>query len=145
LRGRPPGSKAQKDGYGVSHTEKDYELFEQFMRIPAGDAKTRRELLAGEGNMDVARQGLLEGRNNPDDVDGMIHLFIRFSNISYIRKAISVWGDAQAMVIQLPPIAKSLHAEINSPNPSQERVNDLLASIYTINGAYPVDADTHQG
>src|ERR1700759_4947526 len=56
-------SKAQKDAvfhlyqYGVSHTDKDYELFEQFMRIPAGDAKTRRELLAADGNMDVARQG----------------------------------------------------------------------------------------
>jgi hypothetical protein len=100
-------SKAQKDAvfhlyqYGVSHTDKDYELFEQFMRIPTGDAKTRRELLAADGNMDVARQGFLEGRNHPDDIDGMIHLFIRFGNISYIRKAISVWGDAQAIVMQL--------------------------------------------
>ena len=132
-------SKAQKDAvfhlykYGVSHTDKDYELFERFMRIPAGDAKTRRELLAGDGNMDVARQGFLEGRNHPDDIDGMIHLFIHFGNVSYIRKAISVWGDAQAMVMQLPPIAERLRAEINSPNPSQERVNELLASLYTIN------------
>ena len=132
-------SKAQKDAvfhlykYGVSHTDKDYELFEQFMRVPAGDAQTRRELLAGGGNMDAARQGFLEGRNHPDDIDGMIHLFIRFGSVSYIRKAISVWGDAQAIVMQLPPIAESLHAEINSPNPSQERVNELLASLYTIN------------
>jgi len=37
------------------------------------------------------------------------------------------------MVMQLPPIAESLRAEINSPNPSQERVNELLASLYTIN------------
>ena len=132
-------SKAQKDAvfhlykYGVSHTDKDYELFERFMRIPAGDAQTRRELLAGGGNMDAARQGFLEGRNHPDDIDGMIHLFIRFGNVSYIRKAISVWGDAQAMVMQLPPIAERLHAAINSPNPSQERINELLASLYTIN------------
>ena len=44
-------SKAQKDAvfhlyrYGTSRTEKDYELFEQFMHVPIGDAKTRRELL----------------------------------------------------------------------------------------------------
>jgi methyl-accepting chemotaxis protein len=132
-------SKAQKDAvfhlykYGVSHTEKDYELFERFMQIPAGDAKTRRELLAGDGNMDVARQGFLEGRNNPDDIDGMIHLFIHFSNVSYIRKAISIWGDAQAVVMQLPPIAERLHAEINSPNPSQESVDELLDTLYAIN------------
>ena len=132
-------SKAQKDAifhlykYGVSHTDKDYELFERFMRVPAGDAKTRRELLEADGNMDVARQGFLEGRNHPDDIDGMIHLFTRFGEVSYIRKAISVWGDGQAMVMQLPPIAKRLRAEINSPNPSQQKVNELLASLYTIN------------
>src|SRR6201990_85844 len=40
-------SKAQKDAvfhlykYGVSRTEEDYDLFEEFMRVPAGDAKTR--------------------------------------------------------------------------------------------------------
>jgi signal transduction histidine kinase/CheY-like chemotaxis protein len=132
-------SKAQKDAvfhlykYGVSHTDKDYELFERFMRVPTGDAKTRRELLAGDRNMDVARQGFIEGRNHPDDVDGMIHLFIHFGNVSYIRKAISIWGDAQTMIMQLPPIAERLRAEINSPNPSQEKVNELLASLYAIN------------
>ena len=41
-------SKAQKDAvfhlyrYGVSRTEKDYRLFEKFMQVPIGDAKTRR-------------------------------------------------------------------------------------------------------
>ena len=132
-------SKAQKDAvfhlykYGISHTDRDYELFEQFMRIPAGDAKTRQELLTGAKNMDMARQGFLEGRNNPDDVDGMIHLFIHFNNVSYIRQAINIWGNAQVLIMQLPPIAQRLRAEINSRNPSQERINDLLATIYTIN------------
>src|SRR5271166_6119446 len=83
-------SKAQKDAvfhlykYGVSRTDKDYELFEQFMRIPTGDAKTRRELLMEHRNMDVAREGFLEGRNHPDDIDGMISLFVDFHNVYYI-------------------------------------------------------------
>ena len=81
-------SKAQKDAvfhlyrYGVSRTDKDYQLFEQFMRVPIGDAKARRELLRSDRNMDAARQGFLEGRNHPDDIDGMISLFIDFSRIS---------------------------------------------------------------
>jgi hypothetical protein len=46
-------SKAEKDAvfhlyrYGVSRTERDYDLFNQFMQVPIGDAKARRELLAG--------------------------------------------------------------------------------------------------
>jgi signal transduction histidine kinase/CheY-like chemotaxis protein len=132
-------SKAQKDAvfhlyrYGVSGSGKDYELFQQFMRVPIGDARARRELLMDARDMDAARQGFLDGRNHPDDIDGMISLFIRFDNVSYIKKAVNIWGQAQAIAMQLLPIAVTLRQEINSPRPSQERINESLASIYTIN------------
>ena len=132
-------SKAQKDAvfhlyrYGVSRTDKDYQLFEQFMRVPIGDAKARRELLRSDRNMDAARQGFLEGRNHPDDIDGMISLFIDFSRISYIRRATAIWGEAQAIAMQLLPIAKELREEIAAPVPSQDRINELLASVNMIN------------
>ena len=131
-------SKAQKDAvfhlyrYGVARTDQDYRLFEQFMRVPLGDAKTRLELLKATPNIDVAREGFLEGRNHPDDVDGMISLFIDFSSISYIRKAINIWSDAQPMAEQLLTIAQKLREEIQSPHPSQDRIDQLLASVYTI-------------
>lgn len=132
-------SKAQKDAvfhlyrYGVSGTERDYELFQQFMRVPLGDAKTRGELLKDHRNMDVAREGFLEGRNHPDDIEGMISLFVDFSNISYIQRAIKIWGEAQGIAMQLLPIADELHEQINSQNPSQDKVDRFLASINTIN------------
>jgi signal transduction histidine kinase len=131
-------SKAQKDAvfhlyrYGVARTDQDYRLFEQFMRVPLGDAKTRLELLKATPNIDVAREGFLEGRNHPDDVDGMISLFIDFSSISYIRKAINIWSDAQPMAEQLLTIAQKLREEIQSPHPSQDRIDQLLGSVYTI-------------
>ncbi|MGD0104805.1 MAG: ATP-binding protein [Rhodopila sp.] len=132
-------SKAQKDAvfhlyrYGVSRTDTDYELFEQFMRVPEGDAKTLRELSMNDWRKDVARKGLLEGRNHPDDVDGMINLFVHFEGIYYIKKAITIWGDAQSVAMQLVPIAEELHRDILSSGPSEERISELLASIYTIN------------
>ena len=140
-------SKAQKDAvfhlyrYGISGTDKDYELFKQFMRVPMGDAKTRQALLTDKSNMDVAREGFLEGRNNPDDIDGMIGLFVHFHDIYYINKAIKLWGDGQAILMQLPPIAEKLHDEINSPHPSRDRISALLASIYAINEKLTVFED----
>ena len=83
--------------------------------------------------MDVAREGFLEGRNHPADIDGMISLFVRFTDVYYIKKAIAIWGDAQAVALQLLPVAEKLREEIHSPNPSREKINELLASIYTIN------------
>jgi signal transduction histidine kinase len=132
-------SKAQKDAvfhlyrYGTSRTERDYELFEQFMRVPIGGAKVRRELLMDDRNMDVAREGYLEGRTHPADIDGMISLFTRFGNVFYIKKAIAIWGDGQAVALQLLPVAENLRQEIHSPNPSMDKISELLASIYTIN------------
>src|SRR3984957_18107805 len=70
-------SKAEKDAvfhlyrYGVARTDEDLQLFRQFMRVPVGDAKARRELLGDDRNEAVAREGFLEGRNHPDDVTGM--------------------------------------------------------------------------
>jgi signal transduction histidine kinase/CheY-like chemotaxis protein len=133
-------SKAQKDAvfhlykYGTSRSEDDYKLFEQFMRVPIGDAKTRDVLLMkNDRNMDQAREGFLEGRNHPADIDGMISLFVRFGNVYYISKAITIWGDGQEVAMQLLPLAHRLRDEIHSPNPSQDRIRELLASIDTTN------------
>jgi len=132
-------SKAEKEAvfhlyrYGVAHIDKDYQLFQQFMRVPIGDAKARRALLAGGEDVQGAYEGFLEGRNHPDDIGGMTDLFIRFGNVSYLRKAIRIWGDAQDLVMQLLPIAANLRQEVDSPTPSQDRINGLLAAVYTTN------------
>jgi signal transduction histidine kinase/CheY-like chemotaxis protein len=132
-------SKAQKDAvfhlsrYGVSRSDKDYQLFRRFMLVPLGDAKTRRELLSNDRNMDAAREGFLEGRNHPDDVDGMIKLFVRFYDNYYIKNAILAWGNAQDAAMQLLPVSEALRQEINSASPSQTRIDEYLASVYSIN------------
>jgi signal transduction histidine kinase/ActR/RegA family two-component response regulator len=132
-------SKAQKDAvfhlyrYGVSHSDSDYQLFQQFMRVPIGDAKARAELLNSDRNIVAARQGFLEGRNHPDDIDGMISLFVDFSGVSYIRRAIVIWGEAQSIARQLLPIAEALRAQVSAANPSQDKIDALLGSVNDIN------------
>jgi signal transduction histidine kinase len=132
-------SKAQKDAvfhlykYGTSRTEQDYALFQHFMQVPIGDARARRELLLDHRDMAAAREGFLAGRNHPGDIGGMIRLFIDFNNVSYIRRAIDIWGVAQDNAMRRLPIAQELHDEIGSPNPSQAKIDALLASVYVIN------------
>jgi hypothetical protein len=125
-------SKAQKDAvfhlykYGVSRTHDDYLLFQDFMKVPVGDGKTRQELQKEIPDMGVARQGFLEGRNHPDDVDGMINLFRNFRDIYYIEKAITIWGEAEPIALELISIGEKLHKELTSPFPSQDQINNLL-------------------
>jgi hypothetical protein len=92
--------------YGVSRNEVDYRSFLKFMNVPIGDGKTRKERLKAVPDLGAARQGFLEGRNHPDDIDGMIALFRNFHRVSYIARAIAIWGEAEPIVMQLIPIGE---------------------------------------
>lgn len=132
-------SKSQKDAvyhlrkYGRKGREEDYILFQEFMKVPLGDRKTLVQLTKPQPDMDSARQGFIEGRNHPEDVDGMIKLFTRFHNISYIKRAIAVWAQADAQITPLSSLGEALHKEINGQSPSPEKIEDILRQLDVIN------------
>lgn len=132
-------SKAQKDAiyhlgrYGHTRDNNEYNYFLQFMQVPLGDHKARVELEKPNPDYELAKQGFIEGKNHPDDAEGMIKLFRNFSNISYINKAIRIWATADSVSAGLMPIGEQLHAEISSENPSQEKIDAILEEIAPIN------------
>jgi signal transduction histidine kinase len=133
-------SKAQKDAiyylhkYHRTHSEKDYLTYRKFLTVQAGDHKTRMELLVGDPDMNIARQGLLEGRVHPDDIDGMINLFRRFNQISYINKAIVIWAKADSIIgKKFIPLGEEMHTEITSAIPSQEKLDLFIEELDPIN------------
>jgi PAS domain S-box-containing protein len=132
-------SKAQKDAiyhlgrYGHTRDNNEYNYFLQFMKVPQGDHKARVELEKAEPDYEVAKQGFIEGKNHPDDAEGMIKLFRKFSDISYINKAIHIWAKADSVSGKLLPLGQKLHAEITSENPSQEKIDATLEEIAPIN------------
>lgn len=133
-------SKAEKDAvyylqkYSRTFNEKDYAKYQEFMKVPLGDHKALMELNKKNPNLEIAKQGFLEGRNHPDDVEGMIKLFRRFHNIYYIKKAILIWTRADFIIGQLPLVAEQMHAEIcQGASPSLKKIDDLLFEIDSIN------------
>ncbi|MBN9383997.1 MAG: HAMP domain-containing protein [Chitinophagaceae bacterium] len=132
-------SKAQKDGiyqllkYTRTHDEADYIKFREFLKVNLGDHKTRMELSKPNPDLAVARQGFIEGKNHPDDIDGMIRLMQRFHNNYYIGRAITAWSQADNVISGFVEIGEQLHAEISGGNPSQQRINTLLEKIDPLN------------
>jgi signal transduction histidine kinase/CheY-like chemotaxis protein len=132
-------SKAQKDAvytlfiYAHSGKEKDYQAFREFLKVPLGDNKTRLELQKPNPDLNIAREGFLEGRNNPEDVDGMLNLLIRFHSISYLNKAIIIWGEAENNMEQLIQLSDKLHNVISSNPESQQQIDQILAQAEVIN------------
>ena len=132
-------SKAEKDAvyhlekYYRTHNESDYQSFLKFMEVPLGDHKTRMELIKEHPDYAIARQGFLEGRNHPDDIEGMIQLFRRFNEISYIHNAIVIWTAGDSIIAGLIPISDSMHNEINSLPASTEELDKIMGQIEPIN------------
>jgi signal transduction histidine kinase len=134
-------SKAQKDGlyqllkYARTHNEADYQEFRGFMKVNQGDHRARMEMSKGSGRADLeaARQGFIEGRNNPGDVDGMIKLFLRFHSNKYISRAIVAWTKADETISSFTALGERLHHEINARPYSQQRVDAILDEIDPVN------------
>ncbi len=133
-------SKSQKDAlyqllkYARTHNEADYAEFEGFMKVNQGDHKARMEMSKGPNtDMAAARQGFIEGRNHPDDVDGMVKLFLRFHSNKYISRAIVAWTKADEVISRFMALGERLHKEINATPYSQQRVDAILDQIDPLN------------
>lgn len=132
-------SKAQKNAfynlqkYARTYDHDDYVAFQNSMAVPLGDHKTLVELLKKEPNMETARNGFIEGRNHPHDIDGMIQLFRRFHNIYYINKALNIWIAADSTISEIIPISERLHTEINKPEPSYEKIEKIIEEVDPLN------------
>ena len=107
-------SKAQKNAihnlyqFALTRDENNFKEFQDLMQIPAGDRTARLELLKPDFNREVVRQGFLAGANNPDDIDGMIDLLVRFNNVSFVKDAVTAWTNADAQLDDLRAEAANL-------------------------------------
>lgn len=147
VNGEALWSKAQKDAmyqllkYGRTQNEADYLKFKEFMKVPMGDHRALMEMNKPDRDEKILWEGFIEGRNHPDDVDGMVKLFTRFYKNYYIGKAIVAWTNADRLIPEFNVIADKLHKEINAPNPSQQRIHDLLDEVDPLNARLTVFED----
>lgn len=129
-------SKSQKDAvlfltrYANTRSEIDYDRFRSAMRVPLGDHAARIELNKASFDVRIARQGFLDGRNHPQDVDRLVWLYRRFHEFSYMRKAIDIWRQADLYIERLDRLGERLHGESAAAAASRE---EALAEIEGIN------------
>ncbi len=134
-------SKAQKNAvleiqiYLNSRDEKDYHHFLKDMSVPMGDHQARVELMKPVVSEPAVTEGFLKGKNNIDDIPPMIRLMRRFYRVSYLAKAITVWGKADTVADEMLAVGREVHAEVqNTPRRrSLPHQAQLLKKISKIN------------
>ena len=129
-------SKSQKNAiyslekFANTRDYQDYTDFQNFMKVQSGDHNARVELLKENPDLKVVYEGFINGRNNPEDIDGMIKLIRRFHNISYIQKALTIWSQADQEAKKLMLISQHLQVEIIV---GKNKTDSLLKEIDPIN------------
>ena len=132
-------SKSQKDAvfhlqrYAASGDESEYQKFLTDIAVPLGDNKARLALQSSPPDREAAREGFIQGRNSPEDVERLIWLFTNFRVYPDMERAISIWTRADTEVAVLRQLGDKLHREILSGEPDPGRLNQLLNEVETNN------------
>ncbi|WP_211451347.1 EAL domain-containing protein [Collimonas antrihumi] len=131
-------SKAQKEAvfhlnqYANTQAEADYQKVLQALAVPMGDRRARDELDKSEPDLQVARQGFLDGGNHPGDIDGIISLYRNFRNFSLLEEPLTTWQAGNELIEDLNVEAGRLHAVIAAGNPESSTLTDSIARIRDI-------------
>ncbi len=130
-------SKAQKtavrnlQSYALTKDHDYYDKFIENLKVPLGDRRARLELEKEKYDPEEVRQGFLQGRIHPDDIDGLINVIRRFHKIPHLRRAIEVWREADILIDEFVKAAEELHASIQN-NADADIVQAKLIKIYEV-------------
>ncbi|HET7793352.1 MAG TPA: ATP-binding protein [Rhizobacter sp.] len=133
-------SKGQKDAvyqlgrYLASRDPLDYLRFQNALVVPLGDRQARLALERRPPDINAARQGFLEGGNHPDDLDGMVQLFLRFRHVEFMANAIAIWAEADGQLAQLAELGQAIHRRIESGEPAHSpELQALVGRLPAVN------------
>ena len=111
-------SKAQKDAilhlsrYMETRSEANWNGYLREIEVILGDSRARIELERPVADMAVVAEGLIAGRNAPEDVAAMALVFRSFRDISYIDRAIVIWAAADAEIEGLRGVANRIRTAV---------------------------------
>ncbi|WP_426140790.1 EAL domain-containing protein [Pseudomonas sp. DWP3-1-2] len=132
-------SKGQKDAiyyltlYADSRNERDYIKYQQAIAVPTGGHMARLALDQAEPALALAREGILQAGIHPDDVSGVIWLYLNFRNYSYMQKAIDHWAQGDAYLLHLNQIAQQMHSRIATGEATDSDAHAWRVQINLIN------------
>lgn len=122
--------------YANSHDPADFAQFEVVLKVPLGDRRAREGMMQAHPDMAAIRQGFKDGGNHPDDIDGMIQLFLYFGQQDLFKPSILAWAEGDRLITQLQETAQQLKQQVGQQAPPAEvkttllRVNEINLRLF---------------
>ncbi len=128
--------------YAESREEADFQQYLSEIAVPLGDKRARLQLQLPSPDMKLVREGLIQGRNSPEDVDTIASLFRRFGRVRYMAQAIAIWTEGDRYIDQLHAVADDLHREVNANPPDNSRIQKTMRQVVAIEAQLtPLEAE----
>ncbi|MEJ5125995.1 EAL domain-containing protein [Comamonas sp. MYb21] len=134
--GESQWSKGQKDAtyalarYAVSGDPAAYEQFHQGLHIPMSDMQARLMLEdRGYAARPQAALLLLQGHNEPEEINALIWLTVYFKHTASIGQLLGRWQDADEPLQELQNLAGDIYASMQLAPPTPEQKQSWLAQI----------------
>jgi diguanylate cyclase (GGDEF)-like protein len=110
-----------------------YNKYLDSLSVPLSDLKARLALEGRNPDFAAVEKDLLKGGIHPDDVDGIIWLFVNFRDAAYFNDAVARWRATDAGLLELSALGNSIHAQLTQGVVSPDRVMALKKQIYEVN------------
>ncbi len=94
--------------YLRSGDEGDYQRYVDALAIPLGDRTAQLELEKPRPDYTVVRRGLLQGGNDPADLDLLIGFYRLFRHVPLVAEAIDTWATADNDLLQLKSLGEQV-------------------------------------
>jgi diguanylate cyclase (GGDEF)-like protein len=131
-------SKGQKNAtyylsqYALSHSEKDFRLYQAAIAFPLGDLKARLALQRRPSDLNGAYAGFLQGGSDPSDIDSIITVFRLFGGVGPVRRAIDIWTEGDSYTTQICALAARIHPADGTEVPAAEQAR-IRTALHQIN------------
>jgi diguanylate cyclase (GGDEF)-like protein len=140
VAGEAMWSRSQKNAvyflnlYLHSGDPAQFAQYQTSLAVPIGDEYARWALERDPVDVELARIGLLQGGNHPDDVPGLIWLFRYFHQVSFFREAIREWAATDPMLLELSVFGEVIRGEVkNGPIGDSDRLQYLSSRLSELN------------
>jgi PAS domain S-box-containing protein len=81
-----------------------------WLAVPLGDRVARLALEQSPPDLAAARVGFLQGGNHPDDLYGMIHLYLYFGSLPLLRDPVMAWRRGDELIEQMRVLGERICA-----------------------------------
>ncbi len=103
----------------------EYTRFTQALRVIEGDHLARVSMLRSPPDWDAARQGFRAGGNHPDDIGGMVAVFVCCHDMWVLKEPEAIWSGGDVLIDQLRDEGLQLLSHVQQGSPETTLMADL--------------------